>query len=538
MKINKENHYLSIVLNVIPRLLSLQNRCLVDPDYGCFDKNYWHFKLSDFPNSAAQMGSEVLAHLWSWKTEENPYYKNPTICQWAKHGLLYLIKIQKKDGSFDEWYPNERGWAGPTGYVLHSLASGYNILYKQWDQSEHIKIKKSIHKAAWHLRRREEGHILSNHFAVALMALYDSWEILGEDWILKAYHKLWNKFKKYICDEGWTLEYDGVDMGYNLATLSFLGRIHSRTKDEQIENYCQRSIRFLSYFCYPDKSFGGRIGSRGTSHIYPFAFEYWSKFSPLAKSMAVLLKDSSIPPQIQDDHYLMYRLCDYIEAGQLDRDKEKSSILPFQQKEDKKKYFPVAGLYIRKTSQYYLACNLKRGGAYILYRLKDGKLMAADAGVIGQINSNHSKLLSSQSSNVKWEIQVDGNGCVTQGPLVKVRNKNFTPGKFLLFRLFTLLGGNISLLSYWIKIIIRKLLIVGEGPVKNSLFTRKFSFKENGIIVEDILKGVQGSFYTGFDFSTRYVPQSRYFQKHEISIGPKMMKKINDEYQLKRHWTI
>ena len=536
MKGTKGNHYLSLVLNSIPRLLSLQNRCLVDPSYGCFDKKFWHFKTSDFPNSTAQMGSEALARLWSWRIENNPYYDNPMICQWAKNGFLYLVKIQKKDGSFDEWYPNERGWAGPTGYVLHSLASGYNILHKKWDPDDHIKIKKAIYKAAYYLKKREEKHVLCNHFAVALMALYDSWEILRDEWILKAYNNLWVKFKRYICDEGWTLEYDGVDLGYNLATLSFLGRIHSKTKNKQIENYCKKSIKFLSYFCFPDKSFGGRIGSRSTSHIYPFALEYWSETSPMAKSMAISLQDSSLFPDIQDDHYLVYRLCDYIEAGQIAKaNEEASNTLPFNQKGNQIKYFPLAGLYIRKTTQYYFVCNFRRGGAYVLYRLHDKRLIDANSGVIGQ-EKKGSPVLSSQSSYIKWEIQTHENKCYTKGPLVKVRNQNFNPQTFLLFRLFLLIGGNIGLLSYWIKIIIRKLLIVGEPIIKKTSFERTFFFKEDEIIIEDILKGIDGHFYTGFDFSARYVPQSRYFQNHELWIRPKKMNKVKNRLQLKHHW--
>ena len=253
--------YLTIVLNSLPRLLALQNRCPVDTHYGCFDKNFWHFKVSDFPNAAAQMGSEVLARLWEWPIEGNPYYRNAHIGQWAKHGLLYLVQIQKKGGAFDEWYPNERGWAGPTGYVLHSLVSGYKILSKQnqWSKEEELRIKKAICKAAKHLGRRDEGHILSNHFAVTMMALYDAWEIIQEDWILDAYTLVWKQLKKYLCyKEGWGLEYDGVDLGYNLAILSFLGRIHARNGDKDIETYCHESCKFLSYFCYPDRKFWGK----------------------------------------------------------------------------------------------------------------------------------------------------------------------------------------------------------------------------------------------------------------------------------------
>ena len=535
MKYTEIDSYLSIVLKSIPRLLSLQNRCVSETNYGCFDKNYWHFKLKDFPNAAAQMGSEVLARLWNWQTKGNPYYKNDMICQWAKHGFLYLVKIQKKDGSFDEWYPNERGWAGPTGYVLHSLISGYTILERQWNKNERNKIIESIHKGASHLSKRAEGYILSNHYAMALMALYDSWEIIKKDWILKVYKKFWSEFKEYICDEGWTLEYDGVDLGYNMATLGFLGRIHARNKDKDIENYCTQSINFLSHFLYPDGSFGGRIGSRGTSHIYPFALEYWANICPVASSMVRFSNFSLLSPDIQDDHYLSYRLCDYIEAAQIRQNHTNHPSLPFLQTGNKTYHFPLAGMYIKKTPRYYFVCNLKRGGSFVLYRLSDKKLIMADSGVIG---NRHSQTLSSQSCHSKWNTSIDKNTCQVKGPLVKVRNQSFTPFSFLLFRIATLLLGNSNFLSYWMKITIRYLLIVKDRTVEKTTFIRKFSFSEEKVHVKDFLTGIKGDFYTRFDFSARYVPQSRYFQKHEIYLKFKKMKKIDSRYELESEWSL
>ena len=534
---NTSNHYFSIVLKSIPRLLSLQNRCLTGNDYGCFDKNYWHFKLKDFPNSTAQMGSEVLARLWNWKIDGNPYYKNTIILQWAKHGFLYLIKIQNKDGSFDEWYPNERGWAGPTGYILHSLACGYTILGNEWSKKESEQIKKVLHKSAKHLSKRAEGYVLGNHFAMALMALYDAWEILKEDWILKAYKKLWSVFKKHTCDEGWSLEYDGVDLGYNLGTLSFLGRIHARNQDKEIEDYCLRSIKFLSHFLFPDGSFGGRIGSRGTSHVYPFAFEYWAGLSLEASSMARVVKCSLIPPDIQDDHYLAYRLCDYIEAAEIKNISNHHCILPFSQSGNKTKYFPLSGLYSRKTSRYYFVCNFKRGGIFVLYRLSDRKLIMADSGVIGKIHDK-SIVLSSQSSYTKWNINIENNLYSVSGSMIKVRDNSFSPLFFILFRLLTLFGGMSNLLSYWMKIMIRYLLIVNDRSVKKSIYNRKFSFFENKIHVKDSLKGIKGDFYTRFDFSSRYVPQSRYFQQHELDLVPQKMKKTEQGYELESEWRV
>ena len=33
----------------IPKILTLQDRNPHSPTYGCFDRNYWHYKIIDFP---------------------------------------------------------------------------------------------------------------------------------------------------------------------------------------------------------------------------------------------------------------------------------------------------------------------------------------------------------------------------------------------------------------------------------------------------------------------------------------------------------
>ena len=526
---------ISEVLNSIPRLLTLQNRSPANPCYGCFDRNFWHFKTTDFPNAAAQMGAEVLARVWAWKVKDNSYFGNPQVLEWSKQGFFYLMKIQRRDGSFDEWYPRERGWAGPTGYVLHSLASGYYLLGETWEKNDKEKIKESVYKAARHLSKRDEGHILCNHVAMALLALWDSWEILQESWILDSFYSYWAIFEKHRYSEGWTLEYDGVDISYNMASLSFLARIHTRNQDKKIEEYAKKSCAFLKFFCYPDGSFGGRIGSRSTSHLYPFALEYWATLFSDASSMAAFFRHSSgVAPSIQDDRYLMYRLCDYIEATTVTGKKKEITSLPFEEKEDRIDFFHLSGIQVKKTSKYYFVCSLKRGGVFYLYDLKYLYPVMADGGVIG---GTHKYTVSSQTQSRYWNTHMKEDQCSVQGPLFKVPHQYFCPSSFILFRLFTLLFGFTGSLSYIIKSFIRHILITGSRPVKKTHFSRSFLLEKEKVTVRDSLKGVEGTFYTGFDFSARYVPQSRYFQKHELSMKPKEFKrKQKRDYFLEREW--
>ena len=40
-------------LALIPKILTLQDRNAHSPTYGCFDRNFWHYKIIDFPSGMA-----------------------------------------------------------------------------------------------------------------------------------------------------------------------------------------------------------------------------------------------------------------------------------------------------------------------------------------------------------------------------------------------------------------------------------------------------------------------------------------------------
>ena len=320
MQNNKEIKSLShIALQAVPRALSLLDRNPFSESYGCFDKYYWHFKTRDFPSAPFQMGVEFLARLW--QCPQKPWFKNPQLLQLIKASLAYTVKIQHKDGSFDEWYPNERGWAGPTSYVINALCAAYTITEECLEDSLKNSLQKSFLKAADFLLQRDEGDILSNHFALFLLFLHRVHQITGDQKLKTQLESHLEKFLSHTSKEGWSLEYNGADFGYELATLGFLGRIHKQFPHPPLESYAKKSFQFLSWFFYPDGSFGGGIGSRETVHLYPYAVKYWSRTIPTAKSILHHLTElksfQKLTSLDQDDHYLFYRLSEYLEYDSL-----------------------------------------------------------------------------------------------------------------------------------------------------------------------------------------------------------------------------
>ena len=81
----------------IPKILTLQDRNAHSPTYGCFDRNFWHYKIIDFPSGMAAEFVWPLALAYSLPIASNPYYQQPAIKQWVEAGHA-LRRPQRASG--------------------------------------------------------------------------------------------------------------------------------------------------------------------------------------------------------------------------------------------------------------------------------------------------------------------------------------------------------------------------------------------------------------------------------------------------------
>lgn len=542
----KTSELSSIALQSAPRALNLLDRNPFSESFGCFDKHYWHFKTKDFPSASFQMGGEFLARLWLMP--QSQWFKNPKLLQWIKASLGYTVKIQHKDGSFDEWYPNERGWAGPTSYVINALIKAYSIVEEHLEENLKNSLQNCFSKAADFLLKRDEGDILANHHALFLLSLHRIHQITEEQKLKTQFENHIEKFFSHTSKEGWSLEYNGADLGYGLGTLGFLGRIHKNFPHPLLETYAKQSFQFLSWFFFPDGSFGGGIGSRETVHLYPYAVKYWSQSSPLAQSILRHLTErkafQKLTPFDQDDHYLFYRLSEYLECDSINLKETKAQelpLLPFEQKEDFQKYFPESGLLVKKTKDSYFVSNLKKGGCFQIYSIPKKECVFKNHGWVMKLKNK--KMATAFWISENNQIQIKPNEISVLGRMFFFRQKYFTPLKLILFRLITINFGWHAKGAFYLKRIIRKSLITNltlfsysfKNPLLNffynsakeknqestqlrpNYYKRQIVFKDNKIEVIDYLfpEKEEKIFYGG-GFSLRYVPQSNYFQDCDL----------------------
>ena len=512
-----DRYFSNIAFRSTERALNLLDRNPYSKTFGCFDRYYWHFKTKDFPSSSYQMGVEFLSRLWNDSHKDNVFYKNPQLLSWIKAGIEYTCSVQNKDGSFDEWYPNERGWAGPTSYVVHSLISAYRITEGEWDEELKTKACDCFLKAGRFLIRQKEGARLANHYALFLLSLYEIFQVTAEPAIKSHFESSLKVFGSFVSEEGWSIEYDSVDFGYNLATLSFLARLDKLYPEPLLKQYAEKNFCFLSYFFYPDGSFGG-LGSRETIHLYPYAFKYWNQSLSLAGQIYYHLMEKKsfekLTPSDQDDHYLFYRLSEYLEADEI------KSVLPdntksewtFLSKTAFRKHFPESGLFVNKSDNFYLVVNMKKGGALRVYNVKTGHCLLKNNGWVGQLKD---RLQTSLWYSEDHQIEMRNNEISIGGKGAFLTQKYFNSLKFIFFRLMTMLAGNYRI-AFLLKKIIRQLLITQKKKPGCS-FKRVIQWNDKTVTVKDFIgyKKAVKIFYGGA-FSVRYVPQSNYFEMSDL----------------------
>jgi len=542
--------YAQKALSQIPRLLSLEDRNEFSKTYGCFNREYWLCRTTDFPSSIAQFGVQALALAWATPMPDNPFYQEEKILAWTLAGIDYWMKIQKDDGSFDEFYPNERGWAGPTGFLVYAMCDSYRLLGDRFPSAMRGRFFEAVARAGRFLAKYDEPGVLANHHAMAILPIYEAYDLVKDDKIRQGFEVRLEDFLSYCYPEGWCLEYDGTDLGYLSATVSFLSKLQKLYPDERLDRVCHRAIDFAAHFAYPNGHYAGSMGSRQTLHFYPHGFEvYGGKGVGLASSVAEhllrgLSQGALVPPEIQEDRYFLYRIPELLQSW-VDYSERPEVLPPLpSEREPFSRTWPGARIHARKGRDakgrdYYCLINLAKGGVVKLFRGDNGASVENDCGFIASLADG--KVVTSQwidadfviragDDLLPWKPEYDPSAEAAvganadrfevQGNAHFMVMKLFTPMSMIAFRLFMLAVGWQTRMAYEIKGWIRNLLMTksGAGPVA---FKRTVTFGPSELLIEDEVRRLGPAIERlklGDEFHVRYVPQSRYYQPQELAM--------------------
>lgn len=525
-KTTKRDIYAQKSLESVPRLLTLLDREPTSKTFGCFHRDYWLYKTSDFPDMVRQFGALSLALVYRHQFPQSPYFGNLKIARWAAASIDFWASQQHTDGSFDEFYPYERGWVGPTAFTAYACAEACQLLGDALPATTKEAALNAIRKSATFICRGDrESDSLANHHAMACLAVWKAYELTGEDKFVQGFEERWREFLTFHNRlEGWSREYDGIDPGYLSATVSFLAKVYKASPRREILDVLTQSVQTCAYFARPDGDYAGNLGSRNTQHFYAHGFEVLARSIPLAGALAEhhlkgLAAGRVVPPEIMSDRYVFYRVPELLEAY-LDYVPRTETLpkLPFEQS-DFQHWLPDAGIYATVRGRYYAIANAAKGGVIKVFDRERNVSLLADSGIVGRCTDG--RAVTSQWIDKNHQISLDDNGFSVQGHLQVIpSNKVFSLAKFIVFRMVLFLLGWNAGFCHFLKGKIRAALILKtkKAPI---LFQRQVSVTESSITIDDKL-----TVEAPFDFSQlsfggerfiRFVPQSRFFQKHELA---------------------
>jgi len=299
--------YAQVALSQVPRILGLGDRNPRSSTFGCFDRSFWHYRLVDFSNARFQEAVLLLALLSQHDFPGNRYYGYERVREWATGGIEFWSQIQRRDGSFDEAYPNEHSFVA-TAFTTYAITEAMLLLDKH--KPCHLS---SVEKAANWLVRNENVAV-ANQMAGAAMALYNVFRLTDiPRYRLAAAEKI-DLLLERQDNEGFFPEYGGFDIGYLTICISYLAKYWKKTRNSTVWLPLQRAMRFVAERLRDDGSYDNSMTSRRTQYLYPCGFVIAQAWDVIMKHCHGVAEGSVVNPAWMDDRFCVPLTVDYLQA--------------------------------------------------------------------------------------------------------------------------------------------------------------------------------------------------------------------------------
>ncbi|MBE9040367.1 hypothetical protein IQ235_06120 [Oscillatoriales cyanobacterium LEGE 11467] len=536
-----------IALAQIPKILTLLDRNPHSPTYGCFDRNFWHYKIIDFPSGMSQEFVWPLALAYQTDVPENPFYQESSIRDWVEAGILYAARSAHADGSCDDYFPYERA-AGASAFSLLACVESYQLL--ELDNKEALRFFER--RADW-LAHHEESGQLTNHQALIVLCLELVGRLLQTSKWKRAKLRRFERVLDWQRDEGWFPEYEGCDPGYHTLTLWCLARLERMRSpsDPRLKEALVKAVELASLFIHPDGSYGGEYSSRNTYNFFPHGFELAGRWIPKALAINDLFLqglENGKAPCYADDHIIGHHTWNYLLAWQ-DFIEERPEPLPRPlgqiwlkeanllvirhptveiesageigakevEEENERSEMPETTAISSEGAIVELYVSLNKGGTFKLFR--DRQLVASDTHFSLQVR--HGGKLKNAVGHLiaNDKVSIEKNEIIIIGQLGWAKQQQMTPLKMMILRSVMLTGGRFF--PNLIRKILQAMLITGKQDAPFH-FTRTFRWEDGYWNISDELFSQSKSWKKvvsagiGCAQTSIYIVMSRTFQLGQL----------------------
>ena len=497
-------------LRMLPRIILMIDKNRFSETYGCFDREYWHYRTVDFPCGMNQEFCLPLALAYARDFPNNPYYQVERLRELVVASIEFARKSSHEDGSCDDYFPFERA-LGALVFSTYAMTESYLELdLHRPDLVEFFRLR-----GEWLATHNETGQ-LANHQAFAALTLYNVYLLTEDERYLEASDAFRDITLSWQHPEGWFQEYEGADPGYHSCSIAFLGKLYQKSGDASLIEPLKKAVDFATHFMHPDGSYAGEYGSRNTYHFYPHGFEVASRFCAPAGRIAETYLRRAMPERRRyyndDNRMCAHYVYDWMQSW-LDYNPERHGMLE-EHRGAFTRWFPGAKLFVKKTPHYYAVASMAKGG--VLKVFDEAGPVHSDTGIMGKTSDG--TVLVSHLVDEEHDVEVDAEAGVlrTRGPLAKRRYPLPSPVKQMLFRGMNLSVGRFS--ANGVRAILQKVLITGK-PRTGARFARELRFDDDQITIRDTVdlrdepELELEQLAAGSDATSIYVANSNTFQE-------------------------
>lgn len=299
-----------VVLPQVDRAQALIDENPSSQTHGCADRTYWYYRtLTNFPGATWQQLMLAFAALYRAPHPANPHHLAPHTAGIVDALLGFWVRMQHRDGAFDEWYLNERSYC-PTAITGAGAALTLLLMGDAVAPATRGAALTALERACTWLEPRYNADVMNQNLAAAAALQGLAHLLPGSRWERVAAAKL-ARIHRDQTAEGWFPEYGGMDFGYSTLALDLLAVCSVLGGGARVGEMAQRLSVLLRQVCGAGVSMPGRLGSRGTSHGFVFGALHFAATDSSAAAVAERLlggiaRQVLARPASVDDRYFAY----------------------------------------------------------------------------------------------------------------------------------------------------------------------------------------------------------------------------------------
>lgn len=247
----------------LPRILTHIDQDPRSRTYGCADRNYWHYRTTDFSSLVLQQAAETIA-LAGLSQANSP--NGARLIAISRSAVSFWARCQIDLRGTPEYYRGERSLPA-LAFSTISIARSVEMLGLQ-DDRIHLALKHASSRLfAW------TESSASNQQVAAIAALCRIRRLHQDLVSADRLQQKWYEVEQLMNPEGWWTEHGGFDSGYQSVTVEALIDIQDSSVDVDALLALEKSGLFLARAI---TAFGGPLGrgnSRKTVYINPYGVE-------------------------------------------------------------------------------------------------------------------------------------------------------------------------------------------------------------------------------------------------------------------------